>query len=168
MLRDPALIPLSHQHQHALALCVRIDRALIADDTQMSQLRAEVALLYDQEIRFHFDAEERVLFPAALRFEPLERLIYELRRDHGALRAEAASAADGSMTSDGLKTFALHLSAHIRREERELFESMQSLMSHDELARLGAAIDQDFKAAGMPGASCSLRPSAQHPEPSDR
>ena len=28
MLRDNNLIPLSHQHQHALALCVQIDRAL--------------------------------------------------------------------------------------------------------------------------------------------
>ena len=28
MLRDRNLIPLSHQHQHALALCVRLDRAL--------------------------------------------------------------------------------------------------------------------------------------------
>ena len=27
MLRDKSLIPLSHQHQRALALCVRIDRA---------------------------------------------------------------------------------------------------------------------------------------------
>jgi len=26
MLRDKALVPLSRQHQHALALCVRIDR----------------------------------------------------------------------------------------------------------------------------------------------
>ena len=28
MLRDRNLIPLSHQHQHALALCVRLDRGL--------------------------------------------------------------------------------------------------------------------------------------------
>jgi hemerythrin-like domain-containing protein len=27
MLRDKSLIPLSRQHQHALALCVRIERA---------------------------------------------------------------------------------------------------------------------------------------------
>jgi hypothetical protein len=27
MLRDKGLIPLSRQHQHALALCVRIERA---------------------------------------------------------------------------------------------------------------------------------------------
>ena len=30
MLRDPNLVPLSRQHQHALALCVRINRAALA------------------------------------------------------------------------------------------------------------------------------------------
>ena len=158
MLRDPALIPLSHQHQHALALCVKIDRAQIASDAELAEWRAEVTRLYEQEIRFHFDAEERVLFPAVEHFDSLQRLVYELRREHGHLRAEIATAAEGAMTADALKAFAQHLSAHVRREERDLFETMQSLLSHDQLARLGAAIDQDFKDSGMPGASCALRP----------
>lgn len=158
MLRDPALIPLSHQHQHALALCVRIDRAEVSADAELAEWRSEIARLYDQEIRFHFDAEERVLFPAVEHFEQLQRVIYELRRDHGILRAEVATAADGTMTTDALKAFAQHLSAHIRREERELFEGMQSLLSKDQLALLGAAINQDFKDSGMPGATCAIRP----------
>jgi len=39
MLRDKNLIPLSHQHQHALALCVRIERAspISADDLEAWQ-----------------------------------------------------------------------------------------------------------------------------------
>lgn len=158
MLRDPALIPLSHQHQHALALCVRIDRAQITSDADLAEWRSEVNRLYDQEIRFHFDAEERVLFPAVEHFDELQRLVYELRRDHERLRGEVATAADGTMTADSLKVFAQHLSAHVRREERELFEVMQQLLSHDQLARLGAGVDQDFKDAGMPGASCAIRP----------
>jgi len=157
MLRDPALIPLSHQHQHALALCVRIDRAQIKTDADLKDWCAEIVRLYDQEIRFHFDAEERILFPAAERFEPLQRLIYELRRDHGGLRAEVAAAADGTMTSDDLKSFAQHLSAHVRREERELFEGMQAAMSSEELAKVGAAVDQDFIDSGMLGATCQIR-----------
>ena len=34
MFRDPSLIPLSHQHQHGLALTVLIDRGLKADPSQ--------------------------------------------------------------------------------------------------------------------------------------
>ena len=34
MLRDPSLIPLSHQHQHGLALAVLIDRGLKADPSE--------------------------------------------------------------------------------------------------------------------------------------
>jgi hemerythrin-like domain-containing protein len=151
MLRDPALIPLSHQHQHALALCVRIIRA---GDNDAVLLQREVARLFEQEIRFHFDAEERVLFPAAERLPRLRQLVDELRRDHVGLRAAASEAC--RMTPPEMRDFAERLSAHIRREERELFEGMQQGMSSEELAGLGAAVDADFRASRMPGASCGL------------
>jgi len=42
MLRDKNLIPLSHQHQHALALCVRLDRALQAGEVDAEAWQAEI------------------------------------------------------------------------------------------------------------------------------
>ena len=157
MLRDPALIPLSHQHQHALALCVRIERAAIATAEEAAQWRNEVALLFEQEIRFHFEAEERVLFPAAERFDELRQLVDELKRDHVALRAACAAAAEGRLDAAELREFAARLAAHVRREERELFEGMQKLLPHEELTKLGAAVERDFGDSGMPGASCEIR-----------
>ena len=151
MLRDPALIPLSHQHQHALALCLRISRG---GDDDPALLRQEIARLFEQEIRFHFEAEERVLFPAAERLPRLRQLVDGLRRDHVGLRAAASDPC--RMTQAEMRDFAERLSAHIRREERELFEGMQQGMSSEQLARLGAALDADFRASGMPGASCGL------------
>ena len=67
MLRDPSLIPLSRQHQHALALCVRIDRALEASGFDLKTWQEEVEQHFAQEIQFHFAAEEQVLFPKAKR-----------------------------------------------------------------------------------------------------
>src|SRR3982751_6483255 len=116
MLRDPALAPLSRQHQHALALCVRIDRSSLSTAAQIEEWQREIVSLFNQEIRFHFDAEERILFPAADRFSELSILLTDLRRDHVELRHAVDCAAAGEMNSADLSAFAALLSSHIRRE----------------------------------------------------
>jgi len=63
MLRDRNLIPLSHQHQHALALCVQIDRSLQAGTADVQALQAQIRTMFNLEIRGHFAAEEEALFP---------------------------------------------------------------------------------------------------------
>lgn len=158
MLRDPALQPLSRQHQHALALCVRIDRSSLSTAVEIDDRQREIVSLFNQEIRFHFDAEERILFPAADRFSELTVLLTDLRRDHVELRRAVDCAAAGEMNSDALSAFAALLSSHIRREERELFETMQRLMSAEELHRLGSLVEDDFRAAGLPASSCEIKP----------
>jgi hypothetical protein len=62
MLRDPSLIPISHQHQHALSLCVRLERALQAGAADLVAWQLEVHQQYANEVQFHFMAEEKVLF----------------------------------------------------------------------------------------------------------
>ncbi len=158
MLRDPALHPLSRQHQHALALCVRIDRGQRSTPAELAEWQREIVSLFNQEIRFHFDAEERVLFPAAERFPELRLLVSDLRREHVELRRAVDCAAAGTMDAPALTACSALLSAHIRREERELFERLQALFSSDELHDIGLAIDGDFRASGLPAASCDLRP----------
>ncbi len=158
MLRDPALVPLSRQHQHALALCVRIERGQRSTADELQTWQREIVSLFDQEIRFHFDAEERVLFPAAERFVELRALVSSLREEHVQIRLAVDYAAAGSMDSAALTAFASLLSSHIRREERELFEGMQRLFSSEELHALGIAVDDDFRAAGLPASACELRP----------
>ena len=78
MLRDKALIPLPHQHQHCLALCVRLDRAIQAGDVDLEAWQAEIQQMFEQEITFHFAAEEKELFPVAARFSELQPLVQEL------------------------------------------------------------------------------------------
>ena len=139
MLRDKNLVPLSRQHQHALALCVRIERSLPIGEADLPQWRAEVGQQFEQEIRIHFLAEEQVLFPAAREFAELTPLIEELTADHGWLRERFASAQ--SMSGEDLSAFACRLSNHIRKEERQLFERMQELMSAEALADMGARLE---------------------------
>lgn len=137
MLRDKNLIPLSRQHQHALALCVRIKRASPIPDTDLAAWQTEVAQHFENEVSIHFAAEERVLFPAVRRFEELVPLVQELIAEHSELRASFARAGAAETSAPELAAFARGLSAHIRKEEQQLFERLQGLMRPDELATLG-------------------------------
>ena len=153
MLRHKILIPLSHQHQHALALCVRIDRAQPIPTADLDAWQAEIEQHFAQEIKIHFSAEECVLFPAARRFPELISLIDELISDHAALRQSFLHAENRSMTAESLTIFAQDLSAHIRKEERQLFERLQELMTPEEMETLGVRLQAALKDATL---SCSL------------
>ena len=153
MLRDPSLIPLSREHQHALALCVRIERALQQNVVDLDPWQLEVEQQYQQEIGFHFAAEESVLFPAARRFPELVSLVEELSDEHVRLREHFARAKERTLDRDTLSACAKLLSEHIRKEKRWLFEAMQKLVEADELRRIGAALERELAVGRR---ACSL------------
>jgi hemerythrin-like domain-containing protein len=140
MLRDKNLIPLSHQHQRALAMCVRIERASPIPVADLVAWQTEVAQLFQNEVSVHFDAEERVLFPAARRFEELAPLVEELVYEHHELRTSFARAGANEMSAADLAAFGRSLSTHIRKEERRLFEQLQEFMGPDQMATLGKGL----------------------------
>jgi hemerythrin-like domain-containing protein len=162
MLRDKNLIPLSHQHQHALALCVRLDRALQAKDVDLEAWQAEIQAIFEQEIAIHFAAEEKALFPGASRFAGLLPLVEELQAEHTVLRDFFSRAAARSLDEASLAVLVEKLAHHIRKEERQLFETMQKVMGAEELSRLGAALDEALKDASqaciLPNQATRLRP----------
>ena len=164
MLRDRNLIPLSHQHQHALAMCVRLDRALAKGNADLNAWQEEIAGIWQSEIRYHFEAEESILFPAANKYVPLEPLVKQLLSEHGTLRNFFARAKARDLDGAKLKIFSQILTLHIRTEERQLFEECQRLMTSEEMALAGAAMDQYFAESGMPGASCALPPGSHKAE----
>ena len=90
MLRDKNLVPLSRQHQHALALCVRLNRALEADleadEVDAEAWQAEIVQQFEQEICFHFAAEEAEVFPRAAHFPELRDLVQELLAEQMCIR----------------------------------------------------------------------------------
>jgi len=147
MLRDKSLIPLSHQHQHALALCVRLDRALRKGEIELSVWQAEIEQLFEHEIKIHFAAEESILFPAARQYAALQPLVEELAGEHGVLREDFARVAARTMTAHNLRRFGEQFAAHVRKEERQLFEEMQKLMPPEGLAVVGAELESALKEA---------------------
>jgi iron-sulfur cluster repair protein YtfE (RIC family) len=167
MLRDKSLIPLSRQHQHALALCVRIDRASPIADSDLAAWQAEITQLFQTEIEIHFVAEEKAVFPAARRFPQFVALVDDLMTDHAALRTMFAEAAARQMSDASLSAVAQRLSAHIRKEERQLFEGLQEILSQEELALMGRRLDEALADATqtciLPTSAAALRPSKANP-----
>ncbi len=149
MRRDPSLVPLSHQHQHALALCVRLERGGKTSEEELLQWNEEVGHLFLTEVRFHFDAEERLLFPEAITFPEMAPLVDELLCEHGVLRGWFDRAGRGELDAAALTEFAGLLAGHVRKEERQLFEECQRLMPAEQIARVGTALEEYFRA--MPG-----------------
>ena len=142
MLRDKNLIPLSHQHQHALALCVRLDRALLTGPVDPGPWQAEIQQIVEQEIVVHFAAEEREVFPAAKGDPELEAVVEELIEEHGVLRALFARAMHRTLDTAGLKAFVATLSQHIRKEERQLFEGLQKRLDREQLSSIGTRLQK--------------------------
>ena len=161
MLRDQNLIPLSRQHQHALALCVRLDRAMRAGEIDVDAWQAEMQQQFESEIGIHFAAEEKDLFPAAEKFPQLQSLVSELLAEHTVLRDCFSRAATRDLDRQSLGNFAEKLAGHIRKEERQLFEGMQKIMNPQELAALGASLDEALKdvsqACTLPNEATRLR-----------
>jgi hemerythrin-like domain-containing protein len=141
MLRDPNLIPLSHQHQHALALCVQTDRAMMNDPsgTTLSALAHAIVQQFDGEMRRHFNAEERDLFPIMCEFDTTRDLVTGLIADHRKIEALVDGLRSAS-EKQCIVEFSALLRRHIRTEESVLFEEAQRLLSRDQLAQLGEAL----------------------------
>ena len=149
--RDPSLIPLSHQHQHGLAITVFIDRGLKAEPTREKslELAGKVARLAEVELLAHFQVEETILFPAVRPFlandEVLDSLIAEHRVMENLVR-RIAGATDRERIPL-LQQFGAVLHGHIRTEERQLFQQIQASLDEAQLAELGKEIAAKVEAA---------------------
>ena len=147
MLRDKSLIPLSRQHQHALALCVRINRAPLSTPREVLQWQAEVEQHFALEIQYHFAAEEKEVFPLARKTSALVPLVEELLAEHARLRKYFEQAQARALDAPTLRQFVETLSTHIRKEERQLFEEMQKHLSPAELERMGGHVEESLAPA---------------------
>ncbi len=145
MLRDPSLIPLSHQHQHGLALAVLIDRGLKADPSpgKAAELCGMVADMFEVELVHHFKVEEEVLFPAVREKLASDGIIDQLVAQHREMESLAGriAAALEEERIELLTAFGELLSRHIRIEERQLFQEVQEKILPGDLSELGAEID---------------------------
>ena len=100
---------------------------------------------FQSEIAVHFATEEQVLFPVARGFSELSPLVGDLLSDHEWLRVQFSRSASKAASADDLSALAQRLSAHIRKEERQLFEGLQEKLSRERLGQLGAKLETALK-----------------------
>ncbi|MGA2738825.1 MAG: hemerythrin domain-containing protein [Bryobacteraceae bacterium] len=142
MLRDPSLVPLSHQHHNALAMCVLTRRSLREDasSANVAKLAQRAIDRYELELANHFEIEEQILFPAienALGEFPLVSSLVAQHRQMEDLVAQLRCAPDAAL----LERLCGLLTEHIRREESDVFQAVQSRLPEALLRELGAAIE---------------------------
>lgn len=92
---------------------------------------------YEVELAGHFAIEEEVLFPVCGAMP----MIGELVAEHRAIerRVEELRAAPSAVL---LEQFFTELAAHIRREERDLFEQIQQTLPAEVLRQAGEEIER--------------------------
>ena len=141
MKRHPSLAPLSRDHHHVLVLAQGLHPegpqtlrdALPADPAERARHTLEV---WRREIEPHFESEERFLAPALEGRDPaLDAELARMRRDHEGIRALVAAVDPVSPdVREALADLGRALVAHVRAEERGLFEVAQRVMTEPALA----------------------------------
>jgi hemerythrin-like domain-containing protein len=122
--------------------------------TPQSRAAATLAF-FDGSLRRHFRVEEELLFPFLERHlapgSAEHALLPELVRDHGRLtelRDAVAAATDDHALGSALTAFADLLEAHVRREERQLFDLFPGDASRDQVEAVAASMRQALDVGG--------------------
>jgi quercetin dioxygenase-like cupin family protein len=165
MKRHPALVPLSHDHHHALVQARRLARA--ADNAEPDRLEAAERLLafYAADTIEHFREEEEQLFPlVADRLEDpdglLVRALIEHQRIHTLVRRLRQGVLSGSANAAVMRELAELLQAHVRLEERELFPLIESTLADESAAEVAI---EPRDATAEPGVVDLISPSGTGP-----
>lgn len=126
--RHPAIQPLSHDHHHGLLLSWKIRQGQRREVTAERMMRYARAF-YEQALVGHFEEEEGLLFPLLGLEHPLvQRALTEHRRLEGLFSTD-----EEESWPSALSAIERELVAHIRFEERELFQAIQEKTAPAEL-----------------------------------
>ena len=133
MKRHPALVPLSHDHHQTLVRARELRRAAAeGDDAELERVCARFRRAFAGEVSRHFRDEEELLFPLLGEVEPPPAPLVEAALQHARIRSLVRRLPDRAAASE----LGSLLEAHVRLEERELFELLQASVPEDALDAL--------------------------------
>ena len=146
--RNDALIPLTHDHHHALAQARRLrDISEHSDVTERRNLTNDFLNFYFGRAIRHFHEEEELFF-APLIDEPraqelVVRAVSDNLRLHALVRAMKRQLSDGEADPDTLARISQLLTEHVRFEEQQLFPLIEELVPEDDLRDLATSGRRD-------------------------
>lgn len=146
MKRHKSLIPLSQDH-HSGLLLAQLSKKTAPNYQKLpndDEGKKEYALnAWENELVPHFKHEEEILFPFVKgRDDELDEVIQDIYKEHEVIRSQFAKLKE---VKDDLKELlndiGFTLEAHIRKEEKQLFQRIQEVFSDGELKELVGKID---------------------------
>lgn len=139
--RDKSLVTLSHDHHHGLLLAQLIKKGApdYKDLPKTISDKVEYTIsFYKNELVKHFTNEEEILYPAVKnKSDEIDELFEEIISEHKRIKQLVVQLESSENKDDILNELGVLLELHIRKEERILFEKIQSLLSDNELKQLG-------------------------------
>jgi hemerythrin-like domain-containing protein len=137
--RHPALIPLSQDHHFGLLLGWKIRRG-IKKEVEKDRIVKYLDYYVSSHLEPHFQLEERFIFSFLAKNDLMRK---EAEQQHVDLRNSVDRILSGSENAlSDLEQFAEALDAHIRFEERKLFQHMQVELTEEDLAELESRVKQ--------------------------
>ena len=148
MKRHPSLVPLSHDHHHALVEARRLRRAADGEGAERRVAAAGFLRFFSTETVRHFREEEEQLFPALVdedgaAGELLVSALLEHQRIHALVGRLERGLGAGEADASQMRELAALLEAHIRLEERQLFPLIQEVVPEEALGRLALATGRE-------------------------
>ena len=140
MKRHDSLIPLTHDHHHALAQARRLKAAAKGSDEDRLRQAREFLDFFESDTLVHFREEEEVVFPLAVddvrAAALIGRVVLQHVQIHALVARLAAEVEAGRVTAETEGAVAGALEKHIRLEEREVFPVIQEVVPDGELTEI--------------------------------
>ncbi|SRR5690554_1686602 len=127
--RHIALQPLSRQHHFGLLFSWKLRKGF-SKDISVERLSKFADWFYEHEIKPHFRDEEKYLFPI---MDEEDELIQRALKEHRRIRRLFKDKKDPEKSLHRLEE---ELDAHIRYEERILFNEIQKVATPEQLAKV--------------------------------
>jgi hemerythrin-like domain-containing protein len=147
MKRHPALMPLSHDHHHALVEARRLRRA--ADTPESAAVATAFLRFFAGETVERFREEEELLFPLVVDFDEARELLVQALLEHQRLHALTARlqqlVTTGGEIDDVMRGAGELFEAHVRLEERRLFPMIERLL--EDVPELQPRLRDELEAA---------------------
>jgi hemerythrin-like domain-containing protein len=142
--RHQALIPLTHDHHHALAQARQMRIASEGTDEQSLEQGRQFLEFFRAHTIEHFREEEEIVFPVVIEDDRARPLLTRAVVDHLEIHALVAGMgreiADGHSTRDSGRAIASHLERHVRFEEGEVFPMLERLASEEQLTEISESL----------------------------
>lgn len=146
--RHEALIPLTHDHHHALAQARRLaDLANNDDAAERRNVANDFVNFYLGRAVRHFHEEEELFFPPLIEDPASRELVLRAVTDHlrlhGLVRNLKRQISEGEVDPGTVAEISTLLTEHVRFEEKEIFPLVEERVPQDQLMDLAVTGRRD-------------------------